>query len=231
MRNATQSNANYQNAEQSTELHKNAMKSDEFHVVSSNLSEDRIPVGPKTEAYTETLDRGVKYFSDGGVMRSRTTVWRMCQKDKNGISQLDCILDPQTRMIFVTKESLEIARGDLIDEQHKKGFRKDYQMLPKTGDSGSDFTPEDRNEYNELQKKHEKLQREYQDLIKDKARSDGRLDVYEKNWKDLVENMVPSIVKAVAQEQSKLLSASNEPVAEKKIFVPYESRDENKTSE
>ena len=134
-------------------------------------------------------------------------------------------------MIFVTKESMEIARGDLIDGQRKKGFRKDYQIPAKTGDSGSDFTPEDRSEYNELQKEHEKLQREYQDLIKDKARSDGRLDVYEKNWKDLVENMVPSIVKAVAQEQSKLLSAPNEPAAQKKIFVPYEPRDENKTSE
>lgn len=208
MSNAAKHTEMHENAMQPNELQENSLNSNEMQSNSTQFTEiqsglfeldkDGIPVGDKTQLHTKTLKGAHEMFIRAGVDISDTTVWRKCQKDKNGRSELDGIKDTTLNMIFVTEKSIVTAIKQELYWRSKKGKGTNAQHL---NDSLSiNQTPGDHGQaYKKLKVDYDALHEKHQQLKEDNARDKGTLSAYERNWKDM-KDLAASIARAVAQE-------------------------------
>ena len=101
----------------STKMQRNAAHFNKMQSNAVKLGSDRIPISEKTGYHTITIKEAVEFFKRANAGLSLTTIWRMCQKDKNGNSRLDGIKDPALTKILITQESLDTA---IAEESYKR---------------------------------------------------------------------------------------------------------------
>ena len=74
-----------------------------------NLSE-------RKENHVLTVHAVARMFEDAGVARTERSITNWCKRDNNGVSRLDCYLDPNEGKFFITPQSVERA----IEEEKSK---------------------------------------------------------------------------------------------------------------
>src|SRR5689334_1680094 len=74
-----------------------------------NLSE-------RKESHILTVHATARMFENAGVPRTERSITNWCKPDANGVSRLDCYLDPNERKFYITPQSVERA----IEEEKSK---------------------------------------------------------------------------------------------------------------
>ena len=74
-----------------------------------NLSERKVN-------HVLTVHAVARMFEDAGVARTERSITNWCKRDNNGVSRLDCYLDPNEGKFFITPQSVERA----IEEEKSK---------------------------------------------------------------------------------------------------------------
>lgn len=188
MSNAVQTNENQSISEHFIGNQRNAPQSIEVQGNSPKLEQDRIPIGAKTDIHTVTIKEAEELFEQAEVAFSTTTIWRMCQKDKNDISRLEAIYDPLLKKILITRESIiRVIEEEIIKRNKEKkprvaGDDRDEASGASKARAG---TTEDSGAYKNLKEEHEKLRGSFQELQLENERNKGMLNVYQTNWSSL----------------------------------------------
>jgi hypothetical protein len=107
-------NLQYINMEQSQEQQRmedfgNVPQHSEPFGTFPNLSE-------RSENHIYTVREVARMFENSGVPRTERSITNWCQKDRNGVSRLDCYFDPNERKYYITPQSVERA----IEEEKAK---------------------------------------------------------------------------------------------------------------
>ncbi len=210
-----QSNELHGNAPHSTEMQGNSVENNATRSTLLQLDADRIPIGDKTEYHTKTIKEAEQLFKQAGVAVSVTTVWRMCQKDKNGLSILDAVKDPSLKVILITEQSIAKA---IEEERYKRTKRKTettagepHVVTPQSGGRGDSADPD-----GDLKRKYERLQEDYHELDKENARNKGMLSMYERHMNN-IEKVTSTIVKTVLSEIERGNRMLKQPEQQQKI--------------
>ena len=80
----------------------------------------KIPqVAERKETHTLTVRETARLFEDACVARTERSIINWCQRNRQGISRLDCYYDPNERKYYITPQSVEAVIQEEIHRAKK----------------------------------------------------------------------------------------------------------------
>ena len=93
----------------------------------------------KSEYHTITVRQAARMLEDAGVPRTERSITNWCSPNRQGISRLDCYLEPNEKRFFITRQSIdrvaeeELAKGKSVEDVPNAS--EDFRKVPKVSET------------------------------------------------------------------------------------------------